>query len=116
MKNVPFNSNDYALAALVFVLWSVGRIILPVLRTSVKTMGEPSTVLVSATTLYIVLHALVFSFALWLFVAKLPKLFKQGIRETAWWQPALYLYVLVATVASLYLIAYEFEFYISGIW
>lgn len=89
------------LAAGIFVLWSVGVIILPALGESPHTRGFGGSIgWVGA--LYIVLHVVIFIFTslmLW-------KLFSRArhLGTSVILQGALYVYVLAALATSLYLI------------
>jgi hypothetical protein len=93
-----------ALAALIFVLWSLGVLILPALGASADTTQRASSMLVRwEEWAYISLHGIIFAFTLYL-IARLFSARNRSPMATKCWQAALYVYVLAVLIASLYLI------------
>jgi hypothetical protein len=111
MKKISIKSikNDYVLVALVMVLWAYGRILNSLLSISLLGANSPTSVLSIAAVVYILLHAVVFIFAAWLFISSNPLLIKRNRpHHASVWQIVLYCYVLIMIAVSLYFFAYEF--------
>lgn len=104
--------NDYALAGLVFVLWTMGRVILPLLSLYAPESAGPSSAFALATNLYVLLHIGVFIFTAWIVLSNRRFLFTHTKgRAHAWIRPALYGYVLFTVGVSMFFIWNGFLFY-----
>jgi len=101
------------LAIAIFVLWSIGRVLNPILR-AIEHVPEqgPGPLLSAATTIYVILHAALFAYTTQcaIFLARRRKLHGRVL-----WEFVFYIYILLALLASLYFIAYEFGFLPSWI-
>ena len=93
----------YWLAAAVFVLWSIGRVINPTLR-AYAGVGQSPDLLLKAVWVYALLHVVVFIFTLWLLWIEWRS---QG---STVWRKLTYMYVLVALILSLGFVAYDFGY------
>jgi hypothetical protein len=101
--------NDHVLVALVLVLWAYGRIFNSLMDIGFVSTGDPPTIFTVAAVLYVILHAFVFFFALWLLVSSSPWLVKRSqLNHASLWQITLYCYVLVTIAISILFFVYEF--------
>lgn len=100
---------DKWLAGSIIVLWSLGRIINPLLRTSENASYSLGSVLAISTLCYAVLHAAIFIYTSTLLARSVAR---NGVlpRGKALWELLLYVYVLLALAISLYFIAFEFGY------
>jgi len=104
--------SNYVLAGLVFVLWSMGRVILPLLSIYAPESSSPTSAFNFTTNLYVLLHMIVFIFTIWILSTNWRFLFTniKG-RKHAWIWPALYGYVLFTVSVSLFFIWKGFLFF-----
>jgi hypothetical protein len=103
MKRATGFEKDTPLALSVFVLWGTGVVLIPYLQ---GAMLPPASILASVKAAYVLLHLVTFAIA----GVSLGKLLnatgfsRHLLRRDAFLHLLLYLYVIVALCASLYLI------------
>lgn len=101
MKGMVTTKERY-LAASVFMLWSLGAVLLPALDKTSSVLDLPVFLTQSLLFFYIALHAAVFAFAFWALVARLR------VDRSRGWRRALpllvYLYAVLMLCISLYLL------------
>jgi hypothetical protein len=106
MKRATGFEKDVPLALSVFVLWSTGVVLIPYLQAA---PFQAASLLVSFRAIYVLLHLVTFAIA----VVSLGKLLNPTslhlLRRDAFLHLLLYLYVIGALCASLYLILPSFS-------
>ena len=100
MKKVLSSTNQW-LAGLIFILWSIGIIVLPLMENGRSPLAPQPPLLKSVLQLYGALHIIIFAYTLYL-IYRFSKHFFRHRTLLIYGQAALYLYILIALAISFY--------------
>ena len=100
-QNNIYVVSDYYLLVSIFILWSIGLLVLPILESISVTKGGPDSMISLFTIFYVLLHLVIFYLVS---QRLLPLMYKNNTHtpKVSLSQGFLYAYVLVALATSLY--------------
>ena len=102
MNKKIIQTQSSTLALCIFVLWSMGVLLIPYLRSTQSIQAAPASLLSLAFVTYLALHVVVFFYTAYLLISQLRGIQRnRKPRSGIYWPVALYLYVLFALIVSI---------------